>query len=246
MELFQRRLSGIFLIIALAPSNCASFQAKCNLLLHTCCQKKCRMPPLEVALLPPEVNVFQNMLQSTFSEKTIDEVNSMASKKLAMIFDAFEQNFHQAQLKLALYSTDNKLVESLHLENLGLFVSDFKANLGLVNEFWISQLGIDKLLTIIPTRLGPVADAVLLCLFTAAIYGATGGSIDAPTSPYPMGKYDPYTSKLYFQNRLLESFDRALKIALLSANFLINIALDAARYVPGLIELPPRVLSAHY
>jgi hypothetical protein len=127
-----------------------------------------------------------------------------------------------------------------------MFVSNFKANLGLVNEFWISQLGIEKILTIIPTRLGPVVDVLLLCLFTAAIYGATGGSIDAPKSPYPMGKYDPYTSKLYFQNRFLESFDRALKIALLSANFLINIALDAARYVHGLIHLPPHLLSAHY
>jgi hypothetical protein len=156
------------------------------------------------------------------------ELNSLASKKISGMLDSIDQNLHQVQQKLALYS-DNTLVESLHLEQLGTLVSDFKTNLGLLDEFWIRLLGIENLPTTIPTTLGPTADAVLLCLFTAAVYSATGGSIDAPKSPYPMGKYDPYTSKLYFQNRLLESFGRALKITTLSANFLINIALDAAR-----------------
>ena len=57
------------------------------------------------------------------------------------------------------------------------------------------------------------------------------GKPPPPKSPYPAGKYDPYTARLYFGNRLTEVIGRALYITSLSAKYLANIALDAVRYV---------------
>ena len=81
----------------------------------------------------------------------------------------------------------------------------------------------------LPT-LGPLGDAILLVVVTTIVYLSTGGSRSTPlTSPYPMRKYDPYTAKLYFDSRPLETIGRAIFITSQSATFLINIALDMFR-----------------
>jgi len=85
------------------------------------------------------------------------------------------------------------------------------------------------LLQNLPT-LGPLGDALLFVVFTTIVYLSTGGSRSTPlTSPYPMMKYDPYTSKLYFDSRPFETIGRAFYITSQSANFLLNIALDVFR-----------------
>ncbi len=229
MDLFQQKLIGIFLILVFAPSKCLPFQTKYAPFVFSSGKKNCKLPPHNLALLPPELGPFENIFRSTFSEKLIDELSSIASDQLTSIVNVYDQTMQQVQQQLAPYTSDLKINEALHSDKFATLVSDFKTKFEPLYESLTSQFGIDNLVAIIPPRLGPAIDVMLLCLFTAALYSATGGSIDAPKSPYPMGKYDPYTSKMYFQNRLGESFGRALYITLLSANFLFNIALDTAR-----------------
>jgi hypothetical protein len=226
MDLFQQKLFGIFLIFVFTPSKCLSFQTKYSPFVSSSGKRNCKFPPHNLALLPPEL---ENIVRSTFSEKLIDELSSVASDQLTSIVNVYDQAMQQVQQQLAPYTSDLKINEALHWDKFATLASDFKTKFEPLYESLMSQFGIDKLVAIIPPRLGPAIDVMLLCLFTAVLYSTTGGSIDAPKSPYPMGKYDPYTSKMYFQNRLGESFGRALYITLLSASFLFNIALDAAR-----------------
>lgn len=72
----------------------------------------------------------------------------------------------------------------------------------------------------------------------------TWGSSPPPSTPYPMGKYDPISARRYFDSRPLEVFKRAVEVTLLSGAFLVGLASDAvAGKLDGNADMRAKELS---
>ena len=181
---------------------------------------------------PVQEKVTQILQTEKATEEAITNVEKSSASSLLNIFDSIDTLFSSLQNKLS----DN-VVQSIPKDELSSIITKsieiVKENSQQIDDSLLSNPTVGPFVSFIQskiTSLSPILGEQLLssttdlqptvALLSSALvtYTVTSAILNfnegpAPSSAYPLGKYDPNSARLYFDNRLNEVIGRGLEIA---------------------------------